>query len=137
MLESSLIKLQALRTATLLERDSNTGFLPWNLRNFYEHFCFTKHLQWLLLTVSGFQLATLLKLTHQQRCFSVNFAKLLRTSFDRRPSDNCFLSLSVNLETFFRTSLLKNTSEKLLISCTRCRISTTRYSINYFTGAFQ
>ena len=34
--ESSLIKLQALRTPSLLKRDSNTGFFPRNLRNFYE-----------------------------------------------------------------------------------------------------
>ena len=36
MSESSLIKLQALRTPSLLKRDSNTGFFPRNLRNFYE-----------------------------------------------------------------------------------------------------
>ena len=33
-----LIKLQAFRPATLLKRDSNTGVIMWNLRNFQEHF---------------------------------------------------------------------------------------------------
>ena len=46
---------------------------------------FTEHLQWLLLTVSGFQPATLLKKRLQQKRFSVSFAKFLRTSFDRTP----------------------------------------------------
>ena len=36
MSEYSLIKLQALRTPSLLKRDSNTDFCPRNLRNFYE-----------------------------------------------------------------------------------------------------
>ena len=41
---------------------------------------FTEHLQWLLLAVSGFQPATLLKKRFQQNCYSLNFAKFLRTS---------------------------------------------------------
>ena len=36
MSEYSLIKLQALRTPSLLKRDSNTDFCSRNLRNFYE-----------------------------------------------------------------------------------------------------
>ena len=93
------------------------------------------HLQWLFLTVSGFQPATLLKKRFPQRCFSVNFAKFLRTSFDRAPPDDCFLSISVNFK-FFRTSLLQITSEKLLISCTSCRTSTNRYSEKLFHRCF-
>ena len=42
---------------------------------------FTEHLQWLILTVPGFQPATLLKKRLWQRSFTVNFAKFLRTSF--------------------------------------------------------
>ena len=47
---------------------------------------FTEHLQWLLSIVSGFQPATLLKKRFRQKCFSVNLAKFLRTSFDRSTS---------------------------------------------------
>ena len=61
---------------------------------------FTEHLQWQLLTVSGFQDATLLKTRFPQRCFSVSFAKFLRTSFERTPPDDFFLCLSVNFEKF-------------------------------------
>ena len=43
--------------------------------------CFTDLLQWLLLKVSGFQPATLLKKRLRQKCFSVNFAKFLKISF--------------------------------------------------------
>ena len=35
------------------------------------------------------RLATLLKKRLQQRCFSVDFAKLLRTLFSRAPPGNC------------------------------------------------
>ena len=43
--------------------------------------CFTEHLQWLPLTVPGFQPEALLKKRLQQRCFSVNFAKFFRIYF--------------------------------------------------------
>ena len=36
--ESFLIKLQAIRTAALLKRDSNTGVFLWNLRNVKNNF---------------------------------------------------------------------------------------------------
>ena len=61
---------------------------------------FTKHLQWLLLTVSGFQPAALLNKGLKQRRFSVRFAKFLRTSFYRTPPDDCFLCLPVILRSF-------------------------------------
>ena len=96
----------------------------------------TEHLQWLFVTVSGFRPASILKKRFPQRCFPVNFAKFLRTSFDRAPPDDCFLSLSVNFKKFFGISLLQNTSEKLLIFCTSCRISTCRYSEKLFHRCF-
>ena len=71
-----------------------------------------------------------LKKRFRQICFSVNFSKFFRTSFDRTSLDDCFLSLSVNFEKFF--------TEKLLISWTSYRISTWRYGEKlFFTGAFQ
>ena len=60
----------------------------------------TEHFRWLLLTVSGFQPAALLKKELQQRRFSVRFAKFLRTSFYRTPPDDCFLCLPVTLGSF-------------------------------------
>ena len=124
--ESSLMKSQILRTATLLKRDSNTDFFLWNLWIIQEHlFCrgsmngwfwntrllfkntfFTEHVHWLLLAVSGFQPTTSFKMRLEQRCLSVNFAKFLRTSSDRTPPDDCFLWLSVNFEKLFRLPLL-------------------------------
>ena len=60
-----------------------------------------EHFQWLLLTVSDFQPAALLKKGLQQtRRFSVRFAKFLRISFYRTPSDDCFLCLPVILRSF-------------------------------------
>ena len=73
--------MQAPKTETLLKRDSNTDFFLWNLQIFSRKLCFTEHLQWLLLTVSGFQSVTLLKKSLRQRYFLVSFAKFLRTSF--------------------------------------------------------
>ena len=92
---------------------------------------FTEHLKWLLLTVSCYQPTTLVKNRFQQRCFSVNYAKCLRISFDRTAPSDCFVSLSVNFE-FFRTPLLYKTFEKLLISCTSYKIATRRYSEKVF-----
>ena len=136
VLESFLIQLQILRTATLLKRDSCT---PVKFLRTPYFTGLTEHLQWLLLKVSGFKPATLLKKEFRQRCFSLNFAKFLRTFFDRTLPNDWFLSLSVNFEKFFRTSLLQSTSEKLLISSTSCSISTSRYieKLLLFTGAIQ
>ena len=61
---------------------------------FYEHF------PWLLLTVSGFQPAALLKKRLQQRRFSVRFAKFLRTSFYEAHPDDCFFCLPVIFRSF-------------------------------------
>ena len=105
---------------------------PCEIYEIFKNTFFTEHLQWLLLTVSGLQPVNLLKRRLRQKCFFVNFAKSLRTSFDRMPADDCFLCLSVNFEKFFRTPILWSTSGKLLISCTRCRISTSRYSKKLF-----
>ena len=60
----------------------------------------TEHLQWLLLTVSPFQLAVLLRKDLQKRCFSVRFATFLRTSFYRTPPDDSFLCLPLILRSF-------------------------------------
>ena len=43
--------------------------------------CLTDFLRWLLLKVSGFQPAILLKKRSRRRYFSLNFPKLLRTFF--------------------------------------------------------
>ena len=76
MLESFVIKLQA-----LLKGDFNTVVVFFvKFAKFLRTLFFTEHLQWLLLTVSGFQPATLLKKT---KMFFCEFAKFLRTSFDK------------------------------------------------------
>ena len=119
--------MQGLRTATLLKRDScKTCDI---LRTPY----FTEHPPVAASDSFRFPACNFIKKTFWKRCFSVNFAKLLRTSFNRTPPDDCFL----NFDKFFRTPLWYSTSEKLLISCRSCRISTSRYSKNYFTGVFQ
>ena len=61
---------------------------------------FIKNLQWLSLTVLGFQPAPLLKKVLQKRRLSVNFAKFLRTSLYETPPDDCFLWLPVILRSF-------------------------------------
>ena len=69
---------------------------------------FTEHLQWLLLTVSGFQFATLLKKRLPQKCFSFS-ANFLRTPFDRTCPDDCFLSFTC--EFFKNTSFIEHLSK--------------------------
>ena len=103
-LPDNIKELQTVRLATLLKRHSCSGvsepavcrsstkqvFLN-NSQNSQENTyvgvtflrapCFTEYLQWLLLKVSVFQPATSLLKRLRQKCFSVNFAKFLRTSF--------------------------------------------------------
>ena len=73
-----------------------------------------------------------------EKIFFSEFCKIFKNifSFDRTPPDDCFLSLSVNFETFFNTSFIEHLEETAIL-CTSCWISTTRYSKNYFTDAFQ
>ena len=122
--------VQAVRLATLLKRHPRTGVSETAVRRFSTKQVFlnnsqnlreaflkipflTKHLHWLLLTVSRFQPAALLKKRLGQKCLFVNFEK------------------------FFRSPLLYTTSGKLLISFTSCRISTTTYSKQVFHMCFQ
>ena len=121
MLESSLIKLQALRTATLLKRDSSTGILLQILWIVQKHlFCvedvwtagsetpvclfkntfFNRTFPVAASDSFRFPPAALLKKGLQQRRFSVRFAKFLRTSFYKTPPDDCFLCLPVILRSF-------------------------------------
>ena len=97
--EAFLIKLQTLRAATLLKRDSCEICEIFKNTLFY----------WTCpVAVSGrlrFP-ACNLKNRFPRRCFSVNFAKILGTTFDRTPLDDFPLSLFVNFKKFFRTSLL-------------------------------
>ena len=52
---------------------------------------FTEHLQWLHPAVSDFLPATLLKKRFRERCFSVNFANLLKSGFHLpKREKNCF-----------------------------------------------
>ena len=48
-----LRKIQALRPANLLKRDSNTVIFLWNWQDFQEHFFFTEHLRWLVFKTSN------------------------------------------------------------------------------------
>ena len=86
MLESFLIKLQALRTAALLNKT------PVKFAKFLRTPYFKEHLQWQLPTISDFQPAILIKKRFRQRRFSLNFAEFLRASFGRTPPDDSFLS---------------------------------------------
>ena len=103
--EAFLIKLQALRAATLIKRDS------WEICKIFKNILF----YWTSpLTVSdSFRFPVCnLKKRFPQRYFSVNFEKLLKTSFDKAPPDDVFLSASMNF-TFFRTSLSWSIPKKL------------------------
>ena len=73
------------------------------------------------------------------KMFFCEFAKFLRTYFYRTPPDDCFLSLSVNFEKFFRTLLLQSTSEKLILFRVQVAEFQPANTIvkSCFTGVFQ
>ena len=121
MLESSLIKLQPLRTAILLKRDSNTSILLWILWIVQKHlFCvedvwtagpeapvrffkntfFNRTFPVAASDSFMFPACSFIKKGLQQRRLSGRFVKSLRTSFYRTPLDDCFLCLPVILRRF-------------------------------------
>ena len=73
-----------------------------------------------------------------EKMFLCEFCKIVKNivSFDRATPDECFLCLSVNFKTFFRTLLLWSTSGKLFhIQVAEFQPPDTEKS--YFTGGFQ
>ena len=73
-----------------------------------------------------------------EKMFFCEFCKIVKkiVSFDRATPDDCFLCLSVNFKTFFRTLLLWSTSGKLFhIQVAEFQPPDTEKS--YFTGGFQ
>ena len=98
---------------------------------------FPDHLQWLLLTVPGFQPAALLKNRLGEKCLSTNFVNFLRTSFVRTPPDDSFLCLSVNFEKIFRSPLLQSTSGNCLFYLQVVEFQPPHTVSKYFTCAFQ
>ena len=76
----------------------------------------------------------LLKKRFPQRCFSVNFTKFLRTSFDRTSRDNCFLSLFLNFsEHLFYKAPLRNCLFHVQVAVFQAADAVK----NSFTGAIQ
>ena len=67
----------------------------------------------------------------------MNFEKFLRASFGRTPTDDCFLSLSVNFVKFFRTPLYRVPSVNCLFHVQVAQFQPEDVVKNYFIGAFQ
>ena len=86
---------------------------------------------------SSFQCATLLKKRFQQRPFFVNFAKFLRTSFDRTPPDGFFLSLSVNFKKFSKHLFYRAPLRNCLLYVQVAEFQQVDTVKNYFIVAFQ
>ena len=106
MSESSLIKLLALRTLTLLKKDSKTDFFCREICKIFKN---TLLYRSPAAAFAGLRFPAcnfVKKETRAKMFFSVSFTKFLRTSFDRTPPDDCSLCLSENFEKFFRTPLL-------------------------------
>ena len=73
------------------------------------------------------------------KMFFCEFCKIFKDifSFDRTPPDDCFLCLSVNFETFFRTLLLKSTSGKWLFHVQVAEFEPPDTVKSCFTGTFR
>ena len=128
MTESSLIKLQVSRTATLLKRDPAQVFSCEICQIFQNTLFYCR-----------FPACNFIKKRLRQGCFSVNFAEIFKNifSFDRAPPDGCFLYLFVKCQKFSRTLLLESTSGKLLFYVQVAEFRPPETIKNYFTGAFQ
>ena len=84
-----------------------------------------------------FPAGTLSKKRHRQGCFSVNFAKFLRTSLDRTPLGECFLCLSVNFEKFSEHLFYRALLGNYLFNVQVAEFQRPDTVKNYFAGAFQ
>ena len=96
--------LQLQLNCNFIKKRLQHRLFPVKFATFLRTPCFKEHLQWLLLKVSGFQPATLLKNILAKLLFC-EFYRIFKNIFslDRTPLDDWFLCLSVNFEKFFRT----------------------------------
>ena len=111
---------------SFIKRDSNTGFFSVNFVNysrtpvedlrtagsetpvrFFKKTLFYRTSP--VYTSNSFRFPTcnFSKKETRKRCFSVNFAKFLWTSFNRTPQNDCLLCLSVTFEKLF-TSFIEH-----------------------------
>ena len=111
MLESSLIKLQTLKTVTLLKRDSSTGFFCESCEIF-RNILFYRASPVPVSSPNSFRFSAC-KFVKKETPEEMIFVNSLGASSDRIPLDDYFLYLPVNFEKFFRTQLLYSTSGKL------------------------
>ena len=108
VLESSLIKLEALRTPTQLF----TGKFAREIfiSEVFKNTLFYRLSPAVASAAFRFPACNFVKKGDSNKdVFSVNLKKLVRTSFDRTPPDDCFLCLSKSFQRFFRTPLSQNT----------------------------
>ena len=125
-MSESLITLQALRTPTLL-KETPTQIFSREICKTFKNTLFYRLSPAAVSTGLRFPACNFLKRRLRQRCFSVNFTKILRTSIDRTSPDECSLCPCV----FQSTSFIEH-----LISSTSYRISTTLYSKKLFHKYF-
>ena len=150
--------MQALRTATFLKRDSNTGYLLWVLWIIQNHlFCVED-----LWTAGSETPVRLFKNTvfywtssatasdsfrfppcrfNEKRTpvkmFFCEFCKIFKNIFLRNTSRwLLILWLPVILRSFLDHLFYRAPLGNHLFQCTNCRILTTRYNKKYFTSAF-
>ena len=123
MSESSLIKLQASRAPTLLERDSSSEICKiFKSKLFYRLFPAGAS------TGLKFPVCNIVKKETPAKMFFWEFYKISKNIFSLNTSRwLLFVFIGEFWEVFQKTSFIKH-----LISCTSCKISTTRYSKKLF-----
>ena len=135
MSESSLIMLQTLRTPTLLIRDSSTGFFC-KICEIFNNTLFYRPSPAAASDSFRFPDCNFIKKEAPAKMFFREFDKIFKNIFWHNTSEWLLPVLSVNFEKFLRIPFLQITYGKLLISCTSCRIPTSRYSKKLFHKCF-
>ena len=126
------------QVSNFLKKTLRDSLFPMKFAKLLRAPCFTEHLQWLLLKVSGFQPATLLKKGFRNRCFAINLDKFLITSFlltEHLWMTATCVYLCEFWDVFQITSFIDYHGETAILG-TSCRISTTRYSKKLFRRCF-
>ena len=136
--------MQISQESTFIRSPQNCNFMKKKIQHrfflvkfakFLRTPCFTEHLQWLLLTVSGFQTAAWLKRRLRQRYFSVNFVR--RRFFDTTLPDDFFNVYLWILRSFSEHLFYGASLGNCLFHVQVAEFQPPDSVKNYFTDAFQ
>ena len=131
------MKVAGPQNSNFIKKRLQHRFFSVKFANMLRTSCCTDLLQWLLLTVSGFQPVSLLKERLSQIRFSVNFEKLLTAYFDKTPRDDCSCIYLWVLKSFSQQLVYRAPMGNCLFHVQVAKFQPPDIVYNYFISAFR